>query len=83
MDYKKALEILIELMTENKDVLLKLKETKMLMELYQGFWKSTDFECDLEMEFPSEYEALKLNEKIPTENLTAMHTFMENYSAFN
>jgi hypothetical protein len=29
MDYEKALEILIELMIENKDVLLRLKEGKL------------------------------------------------------
>lgn len=55
-----------------------------LMELYRGLWLSADFECDLEMEFPSQFRALKWDEnKILTDDLTAMHTFMKGHPAFN
>lgn len=61
-----------------------MDRTRMLMELYQSLWVSADFECDLEMEFPSQFRALKWNEnKISTEDLTAMHTFMKEHPVFN
>lgn len=57
---------------------------KMLMELYQALWLSADFECDLEMEFPSQFRALKWNEnKISDEDLVAMYNFMEKHPIFN
>lgn len=61
-----------------------MDRTRMLMELYQSLWVSADFECDLEMEFPSQFRALKWNEnKISTEDLIAMYAFMKGHPVFN
>ena len=56
----------------------------MLMELYQGLWLSADFECDLEIEFPSQFRALKWNEnKISDDDLSTMYTFLKEHPVFN
>lgn len=61
-----------------------MDRTKMLMEIYQGLWLSADFECDLEMEFPSQFRALKRNEnQILEDDLIAMYTFLKNHPVFN
>lgn len=61
-----------------------MNRIKMLMELYQGLWLSADFEFDLEMEFPSQFRALKWNEnKISEDDLLAMHTFLKEHPVFN
>lgn len=61
-----------------------MDRTKMLMEIYQGLWLSADFECDLEMEFPSQFRALKRNEnQISEDDLIAMYTFLKSYPVFN
>lgn len=61
-----------------------MNRIKMLMELYQGLWLSADFEFDLEMEFPSQFRALKWNEnKISEDDLLAMYTFLKKHPVFN
>lgn len=61
-----------------------MNRIKMLMELYQGLWLSADFEFDLEMEFPSQFRALKWNEsKISDDDLLAMCTFLKKHPVFN
>lgn len=58
--------------------------TELLMKIYQGLWLSADFECDLEMEFPSQFRALKYNEnKISDDDVMSMYTFMEEHPVFN
>lgn len=57
---------------------------ELLMKIYQGLWLSADFECDLEMEFPSQFRALKYNEnKISDDDIMSMYTFMEKHPVFN
>ena len=54
------------------------------MKLYQGLWLSADFECDLEMEFPSQFRALKWNEnKISDNDLESMYIFWKEHPVFN
>lgn len=61
-----------------------MDRTTKLMELYQGLWLSADFECDLEIEFPSQFRALKWNEnKISDNDLSAMYTFLKKHPVFN
>ena len=61
-----------------------MDRTKMLMEIYQGLWLSADFECDLEMEFPSQIRALRRNEnQISEDDLIAMYAFLKNHPVFN
>ena len=61
-----------------------MSRTKMLMALYQGLWLSADFENDLEMEFPSQFRALKWNEnKISEDDLKSMYDFLNNHPIFN
>lgn len=61
-----------------------MTKTELLMKIYQGLWLSADFECDLEMEFPSQFRALKYNEnKISNDDIVSMYTFMEKHPAFN
>lgn len=58
--------------------------TRMLMEIYQGLWLSADFEYDLEMEFPSQFRALKWNEnQISDDDLVSMYIFLKNHPVFN
>ena len=58
--------------------------TRMLMKLYQGLWISANFECDLEIEFPSQFKALKRNENQMSNNdLSAMCTFLNEHPVFN
>lgn len=58
--------------------------TRMLMDIYKGLWLSADFECDLEMEFPSQIRALMRNEnEISNNDLKSMHDFWEKHSVFN
>lgn len=57
---------------------------KILMEIYQELWLSADFECDLEMEFPSQFRALKWNEnQISEDDLIAMYAFLKDHPVFN
>ena len=52
--------------------------TRMLMDIYKSLWLSADFECDLEMEFPSQFRALIRNEnEISNGDLKSMHDFWE------
>ncbi len=61
-----------------------MTRVELLMKIYQGLWLSADFECDLEMEFPSQFRALKYNEnKISDDDVMSMYTFMENHPVFN
>ena len=61
-----------------------MDRTKMLMDIYQGLWLSADFECDLEMEFPSQFRALKWNEnQISDDDLKSMHDFWKEHPVFN
>lgn len=61
-----------------------MNRIKMLMKLYQGLWLSADFECDLEMEFPSQFRALKWNEnKISDNDLESMYIFWKEHPVFN
>lgn len=61
-----------------------MDRTRKLMEIYQALWLSADFECDLEMEFPSQFRQLKWNEnKISDDDLIAMHSFTINHPVFN
>ena len=61
-----------------------MSKERMLMELYQGLWLSADFENDLEMEFPSQFRALKWNEnKISDDDLESMYTFLKQHPVFN
>ena len=61
-----------------------MNRTKMLMDIYQGLWLSADFECDLEMKFPSQFRALKWNEnQISNDDLKSMHTFWKEHPVFN
>lgn len=50
--------------------------TRMLMDIYKGLWLSADFECDLEMEFLSQFKMLIRNEnEISNNDLISMHDF--------
>ena len=61
-----------------------MTRTELLMKIYQGLWLSADFECDLEMVFPSQFRALKYNEnEISDGDAMSMYTFMENHPVFN
>lgn len=61
-----------------------MNKEQMLKEIYQGLWLSADFECDLEMEFPSQFRALKWNEnKISDEDLKSMYNFLKEHPVFN
>ena len=61
-----------------------MSKERMLMELYQGLWLSADFENDLEMEFPSQFRALKWNEnKISDDDLESMYNFLKQHPVFN
>lgn len=61
-----------------------MNKTQMLMEIYQGLWLSADFECDLEMEFPSQFRALKRNEnEISDDDLKSMYEFLKKHPVFN
>ena len=54
------------------------------MDIYQGLWLSADFECELEMEFPSQFRALKWNEnQISNDDLKSMHNFWKEHPVFN
>ena len=69
---------------ENQKEDKKMNRTQMLMEIYQGLWFSADFECDLEMEFPSQFRALKRNEnQISKEDLESMYKFLKEHPIFN
>ena len=58
--------------------------TRMLMNIYKGLWLSADFECDLEMEFPSQFRTLKLDEnQISNNDLKSMYDFWEKHPIFN
>ncbi len=57
-----------------------MDRTKMLMSIYQGLWLSADFECDLEMEFPSQFRALKWDEnRISDDDLESMYIFLKSF----
>ena len=61
-----------------------MNRTQMLMEIYQGLWFSADFECDLEMEFPSQFKALTWNvNKISDDDLESMYKFTKEHPLFN
>jgi len=61
-----------------------MSKERMLMELYQSLWLSADFECDLEMEFPSQFRALKRNEnQISDDDLESMYKFLKEHPIFN
>jgi hypothetical protein len=61
-----------------------MDRTKMLMELYQGLWLSSDFEFDLGLEFPSQTKMLRWNEnKISDDDLLSMHKFLKEHPVFN
>ena len=61
-----------------------MSRLRMLMELYQGLWLSADFEFDLEMNFPSQFRALKDNEnRITDDDVVAMWSFMNTHPVFN
>lgn len=61
-----------------------IDRTTMLKEIYQGLWLSADFECDLEMEFPSQFRALKWNDnKISDDDLISMYNFLKEHPVFN
>lgn len=61
-----------------------MNRAKLLMNIYQGLWLSADFECDLEMEFPSQFRALKGNENsISDADLITMHDFWYTHPVFN
>lgn len=61
-----------------------IDRTTMLKEIYQGLWLSADFECDLEMRFPSQFKALKWNEnQISDDDVMSMHIFLKIHPAFN
>lgn len=61
-----------------------MSKERMLMELYQSLWLSADFENDLEMEFPSQFRALKWNEnKISDDDLESMYIFLKQHPIFN
>jgi len=61
-----------------------MTRTELLMKIYQGLWFSEDFERDLEIEFPSQFRALRYNEnKISNDDVMSMYTFMEEHPVFN
>lgn len=61
-----------------------MTRVELLMKIYQGLWLSADFECDLEIEFPSQFRVLKYNEnKISDEDVMSMYTFMKEHPVFN
>ena len=61
-----------------------MNRERMLIDIYQGLWLSADFECDLEMEFPSQFRALKWNEnQISDNDLKSMHDFWKEHPVFN
>ena len=61
-----------------------IDRNKMLLEIYQALWLSADFENDLEMEFPSQFRALKWNEnKISNDDLESMYAFLKTHPVFN
>lgn len=61
-----------------------MNRERILMSIYQGLWLSADFECDLEMEFPSQFRALKWNEnQISDDDLKSMYDFWKEHPVFN
>ena len=61
-----------------------MNREQILMNIYQGLWLSADFECDLEMEFPSQFRALKWNEnQISDDDLKSMYNFWKEHPIFN
>ena len=62
-----------------------MTRAELLMKIYQGLWLSADFECDLEMEFPSQFRMLKKysEDKISDDDVMSMYTFMEEHPVFN
>ena len=61
-----------------------MNRIQMLMEIYHALWLSADFECDLEMEFPSQFRALKWDEnQISDDDLKSMYEFLKDHPVFN
>lgn len=61
-----------------------IDKNKMLLEIYRRLWLSASFEYDLEMEFPSQFRALKDDKnKISKDDLESMYIFLKQHPLFN